>query len=326
VTLTLYTDGSIISNPGGAGGWAAILVSGNAHRIRSGSEYDTTNNRMEMQAAIEGLRGLGREVRTVTVVSDSEYLVKGFTEGRLEKMAASDFRKKGKLVKNHDLWESLNELDLRHDLTWTHQAGEHRKAEGLGGAEKYMALAHSFALSEARIAHICREIRLEGVRVPETLQARESLIEILKELPDPPDPPRFEGKSTYAVYQRVGSPGKFLFRGPIFIPMMGESYTDEDTIKDGGRWECQKAATTMSKTDSTKEGVRYRDWRIPRYVVMRYGLVPTEIKKQTGACYHQMTQEQYDRERKEAGEDDGILRAVPGGRAGGRITGSTRVG
>jgi len=326
--VTIHVDGSIVGgNPGGAGGWAAVHVSGEGesqrHRITSGSEYDTSNNRMEMLAAIEGIRAhpIRRQIR---LVSDSEYLILGFTKRRVEKWASDNYRKKGKSIPNADLWRDLNDLDLARDIEWVHQRGEHRRASTLGGAERYAALAHEFAISEARVAHWAREKRMEGLTTPESLEERTALIELLKELPVPPDPPPRSSATAFAVYQRIGSPRNLMFRGPIYIPVAPSKLTDRDGMKDGGRWECHKAARTMSETDSTKEGMRYKDWRMSRYVVMRYGLEPSERNKQSGACYYRLSEEQFERLQKEAGKDDGILRAVPGGRAGGAIAGSIR--
>lgn len=88
--IIIVTDGSCMGNPG-AGGWAAILISDDDRRVTkrkniTGGEPDTTNNRMELMAAIKGLEALKTARRPVTVISDSQYVVKGMTEmaSRLE--------------------------------------------------------------------------------------------------------------------------------------------------------------------------------------------------------------------------------------------------
>jgi len=114
LTVTIYTDGACDPNPG-TGGYAAILVAtdseGNVRKERAvtGSELATTNNRMELRAAIEGLKALAQPSK-VTVVSDSEYLVKTLTL-------------KWKRKKNQDLWAELDALAADHSITWQYVRG-----------------------------------------------------------------------------------------------------------------------------------------------------------------------------------------------------------
>ena len=115
-TVELYTDGACLGNPG-PGGWAALLRFNGTEKELSGCDPDTTNNRMEMQAVIEGLKALSRP-STVTVYTDSQYVQKGITEwinawkARGWKTAAK------KPVKNVDLWLELEETQERHSVTW----------------------------------------------------------------------------------------------------------------------------------------------------------------------------------------------------------------
>ncbi len=115
--ITIYTDGSCTGNPG-PGGYAAIICEGDRERIITGSETETTNNRMELSAAIAALKALDRSRSTVRVVTDSQYLSKGMTTW------ISDWKTKGwrgsngKAVKNTDLWRELDELSSLHDITW----------------------------------------------------------------------------------------------------------------------------------------------------------------------------------------------------------------
>jgi ribonuclease HI len=115
--VTIYSDGSCEGNPG-PGGYAAIVdVDGKRHEL-TGSERQTTNNRMELLAAITGLRSLAEPSR-VSVVTDSQYVVNGM------KSWIHNWRRKGwrtasgEPVKNRDLWEELDELARRHRVTWT---------------------------------------------------------------------------------------------------------------------------------------------------------------------------------------------------------------
>ncbi|MGB3714771.1 MAG: ribonuclease HI [Candidatus Promineifilaceae bacterium] len=113
--VTIYTDGGADPNPG-AGGWAAILHAGGREKVISGSEPHTTNNRMELQAAISAFQALTRPSE-VEFHTDSEYLRKGITTW-ISNWAASGWKRKGKPVANADLWQILNELVKEHDVDW----------------------------------------------------------------------------------------------------------------------------------------------------------------------------------------------------------------
>lgn len=117
----LTTDGACIRNPG-PGGWAYVLrYQGHVTNL-SGTESDTTNNRMELRAVIEGLRGL-KEPCVVVVRTDSQYVKNGMMKWiRTWKSNGWVHREKGKagwhLVKNRDLWEELERLQGMHQITW----------------------------------------------------------------------------------------------------------------------------------------------------------------------------------------------------------------
>lgn len=120
--VTLYTDGSARSNPDGPGGYGAVLLytdpEGELHtRELSGGFERTTNNRMEMTAVIEGLRALKSPCR-VTVFSDSQYVVKAFNEGWLDKWQRSGWKRGKDPVKNVDLWKKLLEAMKPHEVTY----------------------------------------------------------------------------------------------------------------------------------------------------------------------------------------------------------------
>ena len=114
--VTIYTDGSCKGNPG-PGGWAAILQYQNKEKEISGFEPDTTNNRMELRAAVEALRALKRSC-DVEVYTDSQYVRQGMTAWIF------NWRKNGwksadkKPIKNQDLWLALDEIASRHRVEW----------------------------------------------------------------------------------------------------------------------------------------------------------------------------------------------------------------
>jgi len=114
--VEIFTDGACLGNPG-PGGWAAIVVEGDRRREITGYEAATTNNRMEMQAALEGLRALA-EGAQVDLFTDSQYLSKGMKEW-LPKWKRNNWRTAAKQpVKNVDLWEQLDGAAAAHDVRW----------------------------------------------------------------------------------------------------------------------------------------------------------------------------------------------------------------
>lgn len=112
--VCLYTDGACRGNPG-PGGWGAILVYGRYEKELSGGEPETTNNRMELLAAIEGLGAL-KEPCIVSLYSDSKYLCDAYNEGWINNWLVNGWNK-GK-VKNPDLWERLHALTEVHRVTF----------------------------------------------------------------------------------------------------------------------------------------------------------------------------------------------------------------
>jgi ribonuclease HI len=114
--VELYTDGACRGNPG-PGGWAALLVCGKERRELLGSEAMTTNNRMELCAAIEGLSALKRRC-AVKLYTDSKYVLQGATEW-LPNWKARGWRTAAKAaVKNQDLWERLDSAAAGQDIEW----------------------------------------------------------------------------------------------------------------------------------------------------------------------------------------------------------------
>jgi ribonuclease HI len=114
--VEIFTDGACRGNPG-PGGWGALLRSGHREKEIYGGDLDTTNNRMELTAAIRALEALKRPCRVV-LYTDSEYLRRGISEW-LTKWKRNGWRTVNrKPVKNEDLWRELDELSGRHEVTW----------------------------------------------------------------------------------------------------------------------------------------------------------------------------------------------------------------
>jgi ribonuclease HI len=116
-TVYLYCDGACRGNPG-PGGWGVLLRYNHYEKQLYGSEPETTNNRMELMAAIQGLRALTQMNCIVIVTTDSQYLRRGITEW-LPKWKQQGWKTSArKLVKNQDLWQALEEEAKRHQVSW----------------------------------------------------------------------------------------------------------------------------------------------------------------------------------------------------------------
>lgn len=113
--VTIYTDGGADPNPG-LGGWGAVLRFGAREKELSGAEPGTTNNRMEMTAAIEALSALKRPCRVV-LYTDSQYLQRGITEW-MPKWKQKNWTRGRQPVKNVDLWKQLDALTQTHEVEW----------------------------------------------------------------------------------------------------------------------------------------------------------------------------------------------------------------
>ena len=121
-TVQIYTDGACSGNPG-PGGWAAILQANGHEKVISGNEVQTTNNRMELTAALEALRQLKRACR-IELFSDSAYLVSAFTQGWLDNWQRRGWKNAaGDPVSNQDLWRQLLELAAPHQIRWVKVKG-----------------------------------------------------------------------------------------------------------------------------------------------------------------------------------------------------------
>jgi len=113
--VIIYTDGACDPNPG-PGGWAAILRSGSTEKVLSGGEAETTNNRMELTAALRALEALKKPSR-VELFTDSEYLQRGILEW-MPAWKAKAWRRKGGKLANLDLWQALDAALERHEVSW----------------------------------------------------------------------------------------------------------------------------------------------------------------------------------------------------------------
>lgn len=116
-TVTIYTDGSCEGNPG-RGGWAAILRYNKHERVLTGGSPQTTNNRMEMTAALKALQSL-KEPCAVKLHTDSQYLKRAFTDGWLNRWRSNGWLTSNKQpVKNQDLWNNLWSETQKHKVQW----------------------------------------------------------------------------------------------------------------------------------------------------------------------------------------------------------------
>lgn len=114
--VTIYTDGACSGNPG-PGGWGVVLIYDEHEKELSGGEAATTNNRMELMAAIEALEAL-KQTCEVTIYTDSTYVRKGITEWMPSWEKKGWKNSKGQPVKNQDLWMRLKTAAVPHSITW----------------------------------------------------------------------------------------------------------------------------------------------------------------------------------------------------------------
>ena len=114
--IKIYTDGSCLKNPGN-GGWAAIIFINNEKIAISGSKKNTTNNQMELIAAIEALKKIP-EGQKIQIFTDSKYVKLGITEW-IDKWTQNNWKTSSKQkVKNTHLWKALNEISKKHKIEW----------------------------------------------------------------------------------------------------------------------------------------------------------------------------------------------------------------
>ena len=134
--VEIYTDGACRGNPG-PGGWGAVLIAGTHRKTLHGGEPETTNNRMELRAAIEALNAL-KGGQKVVLHTDSKYVMHGITEWMANWKQRGWKTSAKKPVKNKDLWVALDEAIARHEIEWRWVKGHN----GTPGNEEADALAN----------------------------------------------------------------------------------------------------------------------------------------------------------------------------------------
>ncbi len=135
-TIEIFTDGACRGNPG-PGGWGVLLLSGDRRKTLHGGAQETTNNRMELTAAIEALNALNGS-RTVILHTDSKYVMNGI-ESWIDGWKRCGWKTANKKpVKNQDLWQALDDAVKRHQVAWKWVKGH----AGVAGNEEADALAN----------------------------------------------------------------------------------------------------------------------------------------------------------------------------------------
>ena len=115
--IIIYTDGACRGNPG-PGGWGAVLESGKHYKELCGSEIETTNNRMELTAAIKALESLKHNGKKVKLYTDSVYVKNGITQW-LKNWKSKGWKTASKKpVKNLELWQQLDDINQQHEVEW----------------------------------------------------------------------------------------------------------------------------------------------------------------------------------------------------------------
>jgi ribonuclease HI len=144
--VVMYTDGACRGNPG-PGGWGVILSYRNQNKTLNGYEPQTTNNRMELTAAIEGLRALSRTC-DIELNTDSKYVLQGISEW-IESWKTNGWKTAAKKpVKNVDLWQLLDEQVKKHRISW-HWVKGHTGIEGNERADQLANVAIDQAMGES---------------------------------------------------------------------------------------------------------------------------------------------------------------------------------
>jgi ribonuclease HI len=157
--VEIFSDGACRGNPG-PGGWGVLLRYNEREQHLYGGESNTTNNRMELMAAISGLRALKKPCR-VALTTDSEYVRRGITEW------LDNWKRRGwktstkKPVKNKDLWQQLDQEAQRHDVSWHwvkgHSGHDVALLDPAAAISLYFSLAFSYLFS-SRVVSNCRAI------------------------------------------------------------------------------------------------------------------------------------------------------------------------
>jgi ribonuclease HI len=148
--VEIYTDGACSGNPG-PGGWGALLIFKNKRKEIFGHQVETTNNQMEIQAAISALQSLKKTCK-VELYTDSKYVQKGITEW-IHSWAKNNWRKSdNKPVKNAELWKNLQREIEKHDIVWSWVKG-HSENEGNDIADSLAVKGRELARRELDQCH-----------------------------------------------------------------------------------------------------------------------------------------------------------------------------
>ena len=136
--VSIYTDGACSGNPG-PGGWGTVLLYGKHRKEISGYKKESTNNEMELYAAVMGLNELKRKCK-VSLYSDSAYLVNAFNQNWIESWREYGWKRKKNELKNRDLWIELDRLNNHHEINWIKVKGhsdniENNKCDELATSE-----------------------------------------------------------------------------------------------------------------------------------------------------------------------------------------------
>jgi len=251
--VTIYTDGGADPNPG-PGGWAAILIheASSTTKELSGGEPNTTNNRMELMAAIRGLEALTKDCY-VTLFTDSEYLQKGITEWIDAWVKKGWFRGK-KEVKNADLWKRLAELREQHNITFEWVKGHagnryNERADALASEQigiQYQTYKQLHPADVEIILHVAclgnkggwaallrhgDSDRIISGRMPDTTSNRVDIIAATEALKLTPD----------GVTARIYTASDYLRNGATtWLPQWKESHwltKCDNTVKNRNLWE-----------------------------------------------------------------------------------------
>lgn len=253
--IRIYTDGSTADTNPGVGGWSAVIVIGDGDAVRSkeltGYEAEATNVRMELTAALEGLRFFSANRRAIEVVTDYQPLTRMFNEKWVEKWNANAWKKSnGRKVENQDLVRALVAMNNVHDVTWTHVKGH----TGDYYNEKAHDLAHAAAregkrkLGDSRLppdlsskaAKLSTDGQGEGLEGGDTPESTQENLVPLAPLAPIPDPPPVERREYWCVFERK-TKGTF-FAGPAVRPVSPSESSDAK------RREMLQAAFRMNNT------------------------------------------------------------------------------
>ncbi|MBR2033770.1 MAG: ribonuclease HI [Alphaproteobacteria bacterium] len=151
--VEIYTDGACSGNPG-AGGWGVILRYGKIEKELSGGEFQTTNNRMELQAVIEALKALKKECE-ITLYTDSKYVMDGVNEWMPNwKRNGWKTTNKKSPVKNIELWQELDVLLVKHKIKWVWVKGhnDHPENERVDKLAREQAKQHIISDKDEPVA------------------------------------------------------------------------------------------------------------------------------------------------------------------------------